>query len=465
MNLLVFSALQITALLSEIRQQLIGLSYFICHSHKTTQFFLQFKKEKNVKTLFLSFQTPLICFYLTEQKIFPLANLLENSWQHYLSEAILVEIEQLNQDRILKFDFRKNQSQFSLICEFFTKHPNYYLLDEQGKILYSLYPVPKNFYQLPFLSPLQVQPSVVLKDSKQLEEIYKRAEQEWFFQREKLALEKVLRKGIKKLQKKRENLLKAERECLDWETIQHEGELLKSFFSQLKKGMSQLTLWDWLKNQEVCLKLDPELLPSEQLKYRFKKAKKLRISLPHLEKQLLYANQDLLTQVDQLNRLQKTTRIEELSSFKSKKLILRKAAEQLQKKQLPYREFLSSTNTPIWVGKNDKGNDRMTFALAKGSDWWLHTQDVPGSHIVIRTKKDQDPDEETLADAMQLALYNSKAKVRQEAEICMTQRKFLSRMGKNQLGKVQISKHRSVWIRFDLERYQAILKRQKLPNG
>ncbi|WP_162180853.1 NFACT RNA binding domain-containing protein [Candidatus Protochlamydia amoebophila] len=117
------------------------------------------------------------------------------------------------------------------------------------------------------------------------------------------------------------------------------------------------------------------------------------------------------------------------------------------------------------MGKNDKGNDWMTFALAKGSDWWLHTQDVPGSHIVIRTKKGQDPDEETLADAMQLALYNSKAKVRQEAEICMTQRKYLSRMGKNQLGKVQISKHRSVWIRFDLERYQAILKRQKLTNN
>lgn len=49
----------------------------------------------------------------------------------------------------------------------------------------------------------------------------------------------------------------------------------------------------------------------------------------------------------------------------------------------------------------------MTNKLARRDDIWLHTKDIPGSHVVIRSKE---PSEQTLLEAAMLAAYFSKAK-------------------------------------------------------
>lgn len=112
----------------------------------------------------------------------------------------------------------------------------------------------------------------------------------------------------------------------------------------------------------------------------------------------------------------------------------------------------------IWVGKNAKMNEKLTFQLANGRDWWLHVSGYPGSHVIIKMNKDQEPDPETLKDAFQLALYHSKARDMGEGEICFTQRKYVSRLGRKKTGLVQISKHQTAWIRADPVRLQALKK-------
>ena len=49
----------------------------------------------------------------------------------------------------------------------------------------------------------------------------------------------------------------------------------------------------------------------------------------------------------------------------------------------------------------------LTFKIAKRTDIWLHTKDIPGSHVVIHTSE---PDETTLREAATLAAYFSKAR-------------------------------------------------------
>jgi predicted ribosome quality control (RQC) complex YloA/Tae2 family protein len=456
----IFNALQITSLIPELCQDLVGLTYYTCQVLQSNRFLIQFKKEDAFKTIFFNFQTPFIRFHLTDQKqALSVLKFPEHPIQKYFDGAVLKRIEQLNLDRIVKFNLISEKGSFSLLCEFFSKHPNYYILDAQEKILYSLYDVSNTYYQLPPLSQRYQQASFLLKNSQQVEEFYQQKEKDFFFQLEKTRLQKTLIQTLKNLKKKYEKLIKLEKECAKWEIVQHEGELLKASFFQLKKGMTQITLWDWLENREVLLPLNPTQLPQEILQDRFKRAKKLQMGLPHLQKQIHQFAQKIVRQEKLLENLEITTKIEELVIFKSPKNDFQLQTEKAEKKQLPYKEYFSKTQMPIWVGKNARNNDQLTFKLAKGSDWWLHTQDVPGSHVVIRTKKGQIPDDETLADAMQLALVNSKAKDKQEAEICVTQRKYLSRMGKNQPGKVQISKHKTYWIRFNDQRYQAIVKR------
>ena len=69
--------------------------------------------------------------------------------------------------------------------------------------------------------------------------------------------------------------------------------------------------------------------------------------------------------------------------------------------------YISSDGTDIIVGKNNKQNDYLTNKLAARDEIWLHTKDIPGSHVVIRSKE---PSEETIREAAILAAYYSKAR-------------------------------------------------------
>ena len=64
----------------------------------------------------------------------------------------------------------------------------------------------------------------------------------------------------------------------------------------------------------------------------------------------------------------------------------------------------------LLVGGTDTDNDYLSIKLAEPVDWWFHADKVPGSHVVLRAKKDQEPDRETLRRAAAVAAYHSKAR-------------------------------------------------------
>ena len=57
------------------------------------------------------------------------------------------------------------------------------------------------------------------------------------------------------------------------------------------------------------------------------------------------------------------------------------------------------------MGRSARDNDTLSIRIARGSDTWLHTADVPGSHVVLRTPKGQEPDGEEVLDAAHLAIH------------------------------------------------------------
>jgi predicted ribosome quality control (RQC) complex YloA/Tae2 family protein len=101
--------------------------------------------------------------------------------------------------------------------------------------------------------------------------------------------------------------------------------------------------------------------------------------------------------------------IEEIREELAEQGYLRLRASKKKKKPTkPEPEkFISSSGISISVGKNNKQNDYLTFKLAKKSDIWLHTKDIPGSHVVIHSDQ---PDETTLHEAAVLSAYFSKAR-------------------------------------------------------
>jgi predicted ribosome quality control (RQC) complex YloA/Tae2 family protein len=79
-----------------------------------------------------------------------------------------------------------------------------------------------------------------------------------------------------------------------------------------------------------------------------------------------------------------------------------------QKKPKPYH-YVSSDGFHIYIGKNNRQNDELTLKFANGADYWLHTKDIPGSHVIIKTEGHPVP-EKTLNEAAMLAAFYSKAR-------------------------------------------------------
>lgn len=276
---------------------------------------------------------------------------------------------------------------------------------------------------------------------------------------QKELLHALLLKQLKQLIKHEKTLQHEWEKCTHWEVVQHEGELLKAHFGSLKKGLSSITVWDWITEKECTLALDSTLTPQESIALRFRRSKKMQRGLPLLEKQLEKAAVKRKAAEGNLAALEAIKTTEELAAYTKKfappkpnvraKAVIPAAAR-------PYHEYESKAGIKIWVGKSARNNEILTFQLARGSDWWLHAHGYAGSHVVIRTGRDQEPDPETIQDALQLALFYSKAKDHGEAEVCVTQRKFVTRFGKNHVGKVQVSKHKLLFARFNSERFKEI---------
>lgn len=276
--------------------------------------------------------------------------------------------------------------------------------------------------------------------------------------REAYDFEKKQRRVISGLKKilKRERKRHQERQAtyqsyLEWPAMHHEALLLQSNQYQIIKGMHEIAVADWERNgSERLIKLDPLLDIQIQIAKRFKKAKKMHRGIEHAAHQITLAQDKIATTEQHLQTVAAIAAMPHLEQFCSQYGFdwLKDKTQPHPKRTeppKPYHLFMSATGLEIWVGKSAKNNDLMTFQCAKGSDWWLHVQDYPGSHVIIRCNKGTEPQAQTIQEAAELAIRYSKMKDKTEGEVCLTQVKFLRRI-KNSPGKVMLSKHKVLHI-------------------
>lgn len=280
------------------------------------------------------------------------------------------------------------------------------------------------------------------------------------FELKKQSLIHKLNRLLKRIQKRYETALNTLETCLEWQKVQHEGQLLQANLFRIKKGMDHVTVPDWEQdNQERNIPLDPLSEPHLQVAKKFKTSKKLRTGIPHHQEQIKKIEK-ILEEYNSLTKIVLNALTpEELEQVQAKLPSQNPPSISTAHKALPFHRFYSAMGLEICVGKSAKNNEQLTFTYAKGSDWWLHVRDFSGSHIIIKVHKKQEPDAESLQDAMQLALYYSKAKDNGEADVCITQCKYVSRFGRGTVGKVHISKHKIAHVKKDEDRLKLIKQR------
>ena len=103
----------------------------------------------------------------------------------------------------------------------------------------------------------------------------------------------------------------------------------------------------------------------------------------------------------------------------------------------------------LLVGGTDTDNDYLSIKLAEPVDWWFHADKVPGSHVVLRAKKDQEPDRETLRRAAAVAAYHSKARNAGSVPVYCTRARHVTKPRGAKAGTVHVAAGKILKVRPD----------------
>ena len=101
----------------------------------------------------------------------------------------------------------------------------------------------------------------------------------------------------------------------------------------------------------------------------------------------------------------------------------------------------------VLVGKSDADNDFLSLKMAKPKDYWFHVRGMPGSHVVLRSKPNEDPDRETLKRAAAVAAFHSKARNGGIVAVSCTRARYVTKPRGAKSGSVRIQKESVLKVR------------------
>jgi hypothetical protein len=126
-----------------------------------------------------------------------------------------------------------------------------------------------------------------------------------------------------------------------------------------------------------------------------------------------------------------------LKTMKESKIMNFKLFTEGKKDKFPNIQKVDIDGFVVYVGKDAKSNDHLTFNVADKEDIWMHVKGVPGSHVVIRVRENL-PAENVIKAAAQLAKKNSKASKDDSATVVYCQRRFVKKEPGMNDGQVKV---------------------------
>lgn len=239
-------------------------------------------------------------------------------------------------------------------------------------------------------------------------------------------LERFVVNEKEKNEKKITKLLSTLEDAKNANKYQLFGELLTANLFAVKKGMKEVEVSNYYDENggTVTIPLDPLKTPSGNAQKYFSKYQKAKNAISIVTEQIEKARVEAAYFESLFQQLEAASHkdIEEIREELIEGGYMRERQKNKKKNKkvtIPVLEkYRSSNGVDILVGKNNKQNDYLTNKAASKDDIWLHTKDIPGSHVVIKTNK---PDETTLIEAATIAAYFSKAKNSSSVPVDFTQ--------------------------------------------
>lgn len=252
------------------------------------------------------------------------------------------------------------------------------------------------------------------------------------------------------LKKKRlsEDLLKAENS----EDMRLYGELLTANIHLVKPGMKSVDVINYYDGSTVTIPLDIRQSPAKNAQLYFKKYGKSKTAIKEKQIQLDENEKEIQYLESVLTYLENTEDIAEIETIRTELVETgyvrrRKQAGGFKEKKYkpaPYKYTLSN-GMSVLVGRNNKENDILTFKTAGSKDMWLHTKDIPGSHVIVQSGGTE-LDEESVWEAAAIAAYHSKARTSENVPVDYVIAKYVKKPAGAKPGMVIFTNNRTVWV-------------------
>ena len=212
----------------------------------------------------------------------------------------------------------------------------------------------------------------------------------------------------------------------DRERLRQLGDILTANLHRITKGQTLVRAEDFYDENmnTVEIPLNPTLSPQQNAAKFYKDYTRMKNAEKELTRQLEIGREELRylqSVLDELNRATSDQELEEIRQELQAGGYVKAASGKKRPKQgkLPPMRFVSTDGYPIYVGRNNRQNDELTFKLARKDDLWLHASNVHGSHVIISCSGATPPDD-TVTQAAQLAAYYSESAGGQNIDVDAT---------------------------------------------
>ncbi|MDR2156154.1 MAG: NFACT RNA binding domain-containing protein [Clostridiales Family XIII bacterium] len=323
-------------------------------------------------------------------------------------------------------------------------------LDESGRM--------KDFHVFPLKLYAGMDTRAFPSVSAMLETYYEKNERDNRLRQKSADVNQILKAKLDKLFLKQQRLLEDLLEAENAEEYRRRGELITANIYRMEKGMKEVTLTDYAaedgQETEVTIPLDPMRSPAQNAQQYFKKYSKAKTARVAKREQLdkTKADIDFLDSYRVFIQNAETDgdvdaireELRELGFLRRRKNGAGKTVRKSDRLQ-----YESSAGRRISVGRNNKENDELTLRRAKPTDIWLHTKDIPGSHVILAGAADGKTtisDDDSLKEAAEIAAYYSKARDSANVPVDYTLVKYVKKPAGAKPGMVVFTHNKTLYV-------------------
>jgi predicted ribosome quality control (RQC) complex YloA/Tae2 family protein len=248
-----------------------------------------------------------------------------------------------------------------------------------------------------------------------------------------------INEAVDRVSRRLESLQRQARDQSECDRLRQSGELLLTYQYQIRPRQQEFSAQYDFEAPPLVIKLDPLLSPVENAKTYFEqyeKAKRATAEIPSLvkaaERELAFLRQ---LETD-LTLAANWPEISEVQDALQANGYWRgpKSTHPRGSKTGPLK-VTTPEGVVIWVGRNSRQNDEVTFSKGRPEDLWLHAHGIPGAHVIIKSGG-HPVAQAVLRRAASLAAYYSAARTENRVLVDVTERRYVRKIKGGKPGMV-----------------------------